>query len=90
MSGCPGPAVIRRRIYVLLEKGSVDTKGIAINFSLVTLIFGTLATTPDSLRSLSAEYQPSFQIIELIATVFFPDRFALSGESGSSPRFIIC
>lgn len=71
-SQLPWLGIIRRRLYVLLEQGSVDAKSIAINYGLVTLIcISLLATTLESVPALFAEYKTSFQLIELIATAAF-------------------
>jgi voltage-gated potassium channel len=68
----PGLGVMRRRLYTLLEQGSVDAKSIAINYSLVALICITLlSTTLESVPALSAEYKASFELIELTATIAF-------------------
>ncbi|HVX75570.1 MAG TPA: ion transporter [Bradyrhizobium sp.] len=64
--------VVRRRLYVILEQGSIDVTSIAINYALVALIVVTLlATVLESVPAFAAEYPIGFRTVELTAVTIF-------------------
>jgi voltage-gated potassium channel len=64
--------VVRRRLYIVLEQGSIDVTSIVVNYVLVALIVVTLAATVlESVPSLAAMYSISFRAVELMAVTIF-------------------
>lgn len=64
--------IVRKRLYVILEQGSIDFASIAINYVLVALIVVTLvATVLESVPAFAAKYSLAFQTVELTAVTIF-------------------
>ncbi|HUN99757.1 MAG TPA: cyclic nucleotide-gated ion channel [Bradyrhizobium sp.] len=63
---------VRKRLYVILEQGSIDATSIAINYVLVALIVATLvATVLESVPAFAAKYSLAFRTVEFTAVTIF-------------------
>src|SRR5499426_1772133 len=72
-------ASFRRRLYEILEQGSIgDRTGLMVGRLIVALIITNLVTmTLDSVPALEAQYGPLFIAIELLSLVVFTIEYAL-------------
>jgi voltage-gated potassium channel len=81
-----GGGDLRRRLYEILEHGTIgDRTGLIVGRLIVVLIVTNLVTmTLDSVPALQAQYGPLFIAIELLSLVVFTIEYALRVWVGPS------